>query len=441
MLQIKTYFSFVLAMILLVCAEEKPALNFSGWGWLTMGQVKESEFTKIMGNVDFNEKPLGDIQAGIQFSTSLRSRTICKIHVMGSYIFPVVNISMGVENAEPLQKSFSFSLLEASLQTNWRLCDGDTISVEFGYFPVKYNPEAKNLGEYLFRSNAYPALLVSGFEVADKVKLAGVRTGYRNHARSGSYKADLFFNTETDLFPTMDLSLSSILGYTTPRACIDFSSGVSFFHLIPFDHKRITPAMSSSYTTQSASFVDSITGDTTNYTFRGVKAAARITIDPKVFFRSKIFGDNDLKLYGESAILGIKNYPGWYSDIWERIPVMIGFNLPAFKLLDVFAAEVQYFPMPYQNSHQFMWKSNSPVPYFNTYAGVDYYSDWSRKTDDDWKWSLYASKTIKNFRLSGQIASDHISRATYMIAGKKVYTEICPRTKDWYYMLRCGFFF
>jgi len=211
--------------------------------------------------------------------------------------------------------------------------------------------------------------------------------------------------------------------------------------MIPFDKKRIKPANSGTYTTQSASFVDSVTGDTTDYTFKGTKAAARITLDPKVFIGSGILGENDLKLYAEVAVLGIKNYPGWYNNRKERIPIMIGFNLPAFKILDVFAAEIEYYPMPYQNSFQFMWKSNSPVPYFNTYAGIDYYSDWSRKTDDDWKWSLYASKKIKNLRISGQIASDHTSRASYMPAGKKVYTEICPRTKDWYYVIRCGFFF
>lgn len=420
---------------------ENPGINFSGWGWITMGQVKGSEFTNIMSNVNFDEKPVGDIQAGVMLTVPVLSRTTCRLHVKSSFVFPVVNISMGVENAEPLQKSFSFSLLEASIQTYWDISDNDSIEIRFGYFPVKYNPEAVNLGEYLFRSNAYPPLLVSGFEIADKVTLAGIHSGFRNNTSSGCYKADLFFNTETDLYPTMDLSLTALIGYTSPEKFIDFSTGVSFFHMIPFDKKRIKPANSGTYTTQSASFVDSVTGDTTDYTFKGTKAAARITLDPKVFIGSGILGENDLKLYAEVAVLGIKNYPGWYNNRKERIPIMIGFNLPAFKILDVFAAEIEYYPMPYQNSFQFMWKSNSPVPYFNTYAGIDYYSDWSRKTDDDWKWSLYASKKIKNLRISGQIASDHTSRASYMPAGKKVYTEICPRTKDWSYVIRCGFFF
>lgn len=441
MAQLKRFAVIFFLSFSMLFAEEKSGVSISGWGWLTMGQVKGSEYVNIMGNVDFSEKPLGDFQAGVKFTSPMFSRTVCRLHLMSSFMFPVVNISMGVDNAEPLQKSFALSLLEASLQTNWSVSDNDTVSVEFGYFPVKYNPEAMNLGEYLFRSNAYPALLVSGFEQADKVKLAGVRTGYLNHASSGTYKVDLYLNTETDLFPTMDLSLSGILSYKCPKSFIDLSAGISFFHLIPFDEKRITPAKDKSYTTQSASFIDSLTGDTTHYTFRGTKGVARITIDPKVFFNRGILGKNDLKLYAEAAVLGIKNYPGWYNNIKERVPVMFGFNLPAFKLLDVLAVEVEYFPSPYQNSFQFMWKSNSPIPYFNTYAGIEYYSDWERKTDDDWKWSVYASKSIGKFRISGQIASDHISRAPYMVAGKKVYSEICPRTEDWYYMLRCGFFF
>lgn len=432
--------SVILICLPLLYAEENARVRVSGWGWLTMGQVKKSEYMDLpYYNVDFNEKPLADFQAGVKLTAPLFSRTVFKIHIMSSYVFPVVTTTYGADYTEVLQKSFSFSLLEASSHSNWNISDGDTISVEFGYFPVKYNPEAMNLGEYLFRSNTYPGILVNGFEVADRVKLLGVRAGYINNTSSGRYKADVFINTETDLYPTRDISLSVLAGYTMPNTFIDFSAGLYFHHFIPFDRKRVTPAKVSTFNPYSQYFVDS-TGDTTDYTFRGTKTAARITFDPKVFFKSGILGENDLKVYGEAAILGIKDYPGWYNDIFERMPVMFGVNLPAFKLLDVLALEVEYYRSPYENTIDY-WRSGSPVPVLVNNMGVDYYSNWKPKKDDDWKWSIYGSKTIKNFRLSGQIASDHTNRSIYMVSGKKVYTEMCRRTNDWYYMLRCGFYF
>src|SRR5690606_5453929 len=35
-------------------------------------------------------------------------------------------------------------------------------ALRIGYFPYKYNPDAKNLGEYLFRAGAYPTFAFTG---------------------------------------------------------------------------------------------------------------------------------------------------------------------------------------------------------------------------------------------------------------------------------------
>ncbi|MDO5576745.1 MAG: hypothetical protein Q4F84_06665, partial [Fibrobacter sp.] len=157
---------------------------------------------------------------------------------------------------------------------------------------------------------------------------------------------------------------------------------------------------------------------------------------------SEIFGKNDLRIYAEAALLGAKDYPGWYHKIRERVPIMFGLNIPTFKLLDVLAVEAEYYPSPYANAFHFVWKGNTPVPYFGINAGMNYYSeDWKKKDNDDWKWSVYASKKIGCMRISGQIASDHTSKASYLPAGKKLYNEMVPRSQDWYYMLRCGFLF
>lgn len=432
---------FMLVSSMVLAAEEKKIPLISGWGWLTMGQVVNTEANKNAIYPEFDNQWLSDIQAGIKITAPVTSRSTCRLHLQSSLQFPVITVTAGADNSEPLQKYFTVSILEASMQTYWEVGNNDTILTEFGYFPVKYNPDAMNLGEYLFRSNTYPGLLVSGFEIADRVKMAGFHTGYLKNAYSGKYKVDLFLNTETESYPTFDLTLSYTVEYSTPNLFYEMSLGISHHHLVAFDQKRIIPGKSASYNTTATSFVDSITGDTTDYTFRGTKMAARVSFDLKKICNSKIFGDNDLKLYAEMAILGLKDYPGWYNNIKERIPIMVGFNLPTFRLFDVLAFELEYYPNPYQNAFHFIWKSNSPVPYFGLNTGMDYYSDWERKKDDDWKWSVYASKRIKFVKVSGQIASDHTSKSLYLPAGKKLYNEMVPRTKDWYYMLRCGFNF
>jgi hypothetical protein len=154
-------------------SDKKPKTALSGWGWLTMGQVQNSEKDKNATVVVFNEQWLTDVQAGIKVTAPVTSRSTCHVHIMSSLSFPVVCIAMWSDNAEQLQKYFTISLLDVSVKTIWNIGISDTVINEFGYFPVKYNPEAMNLGEYLFRSNTYPPLLVSGFEIADKFKLAG----------------------------------------------------------------------------------------------------------------------------------------------------------------------------------------------------------------------------------------------------------------------------
>ncbi|MDZ7262100.1 MAG: hypothetical protein ONB05_08355 [candidate division KSB1 bacterium] len=82
----------------------------------------------------------------------------------------------------------------------------------------------------------------------------------------------------------------------------------------------------------SDGITDSVVADTNGYyTFGGTKVMARIAFDPKPLLPWNFFGRRDVRIYGEMAVLGIKNYPRYYEKITERMPVMLGFNIPAFK--------------------------------------------------------------------------------------------------------------
>jgi hypothetical protein len=76
----------------------------------------------------------------------------------------------------------------------------------------------------------------------------------------------------------------------------------------------------------------------------GIKPIATMAFDPKPLLGlGGLLGPNDLVLYGEAALLGVKDYPVFYDNWKQRMPVMVGFNLPVFKQLDVLALEVEYY--------------------------------------------------------------------------------------------------
>ena len=58
---------------------------------------------------------------------------------------------------------------------------------------------------------------------------------------------------------------------------------------------------------------------------------ARFSFDPKKLFTSNAFGKNDLTLYAESDIIGLKNYPQYVPPRKDRMLTMFGFNFPEIK--------------------------------------------------------------------------------------------------------------
>jgi hypothetical protein len=427
--------------------------KLSGWGYFTMGKVMSSPFedkyAATIIDYDFDKKWLVDFDAGLKCMALFGTNGKARFHVglTTAYLLQL-QISQSAEN---FRRKFVFYLIDAAIENAFTR-GNNTFFGEFGFFPVKYNPQSMNLGEYLFRSGTYPQYINSGFELADKEKLCGLH-GSVKHVINDRFnlKADLYFTSGVRDFPVHDLSLAYILSANSKL--IQFAAGIDHAHLITLDEHLTTPATDPYFSpesifgdnvrifdTVSLTETDTII-DTINPTFRGTKGMARVTFDPKALFNASVFGDEDLKLYCEAAFLGFKNYPVWWEKPLERMPVMFGLNLPAFKLLDVLAVEVEYYKSPYINTAENAWRYRSPLP-FTGLAGHSKIEDVVPKHDDDWKWSVYASKKFGRMRISAQVASDHILKTPY-VPGPPTsakYTEICPGTKDWYWMLRAMFY-
>jgi hypothetical protein len=394
------------------------------------------------------------------------------------------------------------------------------MTAQFGFFTHKYNPDAVNLGEYLFRSTAYPALVYTGgwnFIASASARLTGVRLAFSHFG--GVFTHDLMAYFETEFYPQNSIS-GAWLG-TFKAGALELGTGVAVQHMIPMKPSRLTPKDPLSTYVKLPFFpavapdsglvsIDngplerrplhrdhgggpiegieaelrsmraenpSLPGDTilpylavTNgvdtlyrqtesqpipegyaylyprvrehFTFRGIKAMARASLDFKILFGLGGLGPEDLKVFAEMAILGVQNYPFYYDDISQRMPLMVGLNLPAFGWLDVLCVQAETRRFDFLDSEEKSFQDNLPVylvprdqngqnPYLHGF-------EIENRKENDWKWTVYARKSLfRGLKLYAQFASDHARLQDFQAV--KTFQPVLNSPKEWYYLLRVEF--
>lgn len=318
----------------------------------------------------------------------------------------------------------------------------DGVFVRGGFFPYNYNPDVKNLGLYLLRGPVYPGVLMSGFETKHVLPVAnmlGVQIGHR----IGGFSQDLIVNSETELAPFYDLSPAYVASYTQGRL-FRVGAGVNFYHLIPIDGK----------TTRGEAWAvpNSVLQSTDTIAFSGTKLMANAAFDPKALFGDGIFGREDLKVYAEIALIGLDNdsaHEALYGGLTERMPVMVGINLPvaypAFRILDHLSLEVQWYGSRLRDDltgyNHTSGVRPSPLPVLDP----DSPGETPRVTRDDWKWSLHGARMFgDHVKWSIQAANDHFRPGIYAGDGdnnppRRQGIMITP--KDWYLSTKIAYFF
>ncbi len=285
-----------------------------------------------------------------------------------------------------------------------------------GYFPFKYNPDARNLGEYMYRTQAYPPIVMNTNWIIVNRDLAYL-TGLHLSQTLGPFHHDLLLTTETEYDPLWDFSL----GYIASLNISNFATigaGINFWRFWSVDEDR------TSSKTNANSYVNG--ADTGYYTYKAIKAVARFSFDIKKLIPMDLLGKEDLKFYGEGAILGFADYGDYYDTISQRIPIMLGFNIPAFTLLDVFSFELEWFGSPYPNDMSSEIHSMTPQPVLSNVASIA----------DDMKWSIFAERKILNgVTLRLQIARDHL-RLVDFNEKRLFYRENLETQDDWYWMVQ-----
>jgi hypothetical protein len=336
-------------------------------------------------------------------------------------------------------------------------------TLQMGYFPYKYNPDASNLGEYLLRSGTYPGVLVTGgwnILASAGYMMQGLRLAVP--LRDDRVRLDFLLPMERDLPPMYSLSPTAVATVKVLPG-VEVGAGACWNHGIPIRPSKERPRVEGNRVILSRSInpdTAAVSGgaeyylytyDTTSfYTFQGLKLAGRISIDPKDWIGESILGRNDLKLYAEAAILGWKNQPFFYDKRSERMPLMVGFNFPTFGLLDILSVEVQHYRSRFENSLYQAYLNQIPVWTLEDPSGLALGKGYAaaaavaaeqekRIAEDNLKWSLYAKKQLyKGLRLHAQVANDHMRPTD--INQNPFWVPVTNRSgKDWYYLMRLDF--
>lgn len=291
------------------------------------------------------------------------------------------------------------------------------LALSIGIMPYKYNPDAYNLGEFLFRSGCYPPFIITSFD-RPYANLAGIRL---SSTLMENIRQDLFLITETNILPMFDWSVAYLASYTLP-SLFSIGAGIDLHHWFPAVGSSTTPKFAAN------SYLNS-NGTAQYYTFKGIKLMGRLSFDVKGILPDgvrNLMGAEDAKLYTEAAVLGLQNYPAYlraadsslyldtlknyYDSIAKRIPIMVGINIPTFKVFDVLSLQGEFFKWQYLNSY-FMQDYKGAFPQPTSPKGDINSSDLKNGYI---KWSIYAKKRIiKGFDIMVQVARDHTFHEYY----------------------------
>jgi len=320
--------------------------------------------------------------------------------------------------------------------------------LDLGYFPYKYNRDAHDLGEYLYRSGTYPGVLYTsnGFQLLDHAAYDAYGAHAHYSQGNGVVTHDVNFFVEPNVIPTGDITPAYEVSLNLP--VFQMGLGAAYNRLISFAPSQTRPKQPTNsfvevdsasdgalayigpFDGASSAIKNAISNNTTttfNYkvldrwTQRGLKLMGRAALDLGFLIPEGRRGPRDLRLFSEVALLGVENQPFYYEDRLQRMPVMAGLNLPTFRLLDLLSFQTEYYGARFSNIRR-LTENSLPIwlpaewelqqPDFNTIPYADYKPENYRR--DDWKWSLYAERKVGRL-VKATLQDAHCTRA----AGEK----------------------
>lgn len=299
-------------------------------------------------------------------------------------------------------------------------------AVKFGFFDFKYNPDSKNLGEYLIRSEACPTILESAqgkdLMAWSDARVAGVQYGYDGELLR---HAALLYAEQINE-PVNDISAAYFIS-AGPRSA-ELSIGADYARFLRIgDSIHLTNDLQ---TVRNAAYADA-----NGLTARAWKFILRGRLDLGALLSMA----GPFVLYGEAALLGLKRDTLYYRNIRERMPMMAGVDIPTFGILDVLSFEQEYFPNPYyEKKYQLQENKFTPLPsllHDDEYAGAGL----PHIRSHDWRWSVNAERSLNRWiKLKLRIASDHMRLFNWSgdYEGGRPFAR---NSTDWYWLARIEF--
>ena len=183
-------------------------------------------------------------------------------------------------------------------------------------------------------------------------------------------------------------------------------------------------------------------GDSTTFDWKSTKVMARASFDPKKFISADIFGKNDLVLYSEAAVIGLKNYPRYFTDMRDRTFYSLGFNIPGFKFFDVINGELEYCRDTSSFSDAGLYSVSGGNTNYTFLKEGDLTSAHVKRSP--FRWSVYVKKSVLDGHVSfiGQCARDHKKINFYYYDYNYMsYIETLPSKDDWLWTFKTEFNF
>jgi hypothetical protein len=433
---------FLAAMLLAASSAfaQSPDVKIGGAGWMQLGKIEES--TVLEADNDYNDNWMQSGGAILNLSSRFDERWDA------AFGFGVVGVHLARGSRSQVNFWYPFWVPFVSevrlTRSSAGFTEGSKFQLTMGNFGYGYNPDVKNLGQYLMRGYVYPGGLVSGF---------GNVFGTLARYEAGAVRNDLILKSENEDRPIYDFSVADVVNWRVTDG-FEVGAGVNFYRLFrsndAFANKDndcpiadgdqcFIVTLDTVVTDSAGTPVTTIVRDTTSGSLSGTKLMARFRLDPKKLFGltgigGRSFGGSDLVIYGEAAVLGLTDYPKHYEDIKQRMPVMVGFNFPTLGYLDFLSVEVEYYASKNFSDVNYTGQSGSWIPRTD---GPAMAADTKR---DDWKWSVNTAKVVfGNLQVSGQVANDHL-RPGGMNHSPNGF-EALSTPKDWYWTAKLAYFF
>jgi len=431
-----------------VAADENalsPLRIFSAW---EVGQVEQ--FRREANVVDQDKELINRANVWLLQEARLADNARAFVGVGGAYFF-VYPRNLG-GNPYAHSKRSAFGLTDAHGEFTFLSEDEENywLRLKVGIFPYKYNPDAKNLGEYMFRTWTYPTVInTGGLELSNSA--ATQLSGGTINTQIGGFKNDLLLTIQSDRPPIFSLSLTDIASYRL--GIVTLGAGVMFDSFYNPDEEAVQPMENTgnAYHTLSdgrkmankelqdlmnQGLLDTAVTkivDTSYYTMAGTKLMGRAALDLGFILPEDMRSPEDMRFYFEAILMGWKDYPTYYEKRADRVAYTLGVNIPTFGLLDVLSLEWEKSPNPFSQSTENVYKNGIVLPISpGTFPVI------KPEHRDDNKWTLYARRQLFDKAwLHAQVANDHLRMVGVFSENQDDQALLNPT--HWYWVLKLSY--